>query len=79
HFCFAKVGEIYAVLKQGEEAVALKLDGENATYDVTWYDPRAGGDMQKGSVTEIQGPGEIDLGQPPKDADQDWIVRVKRK
>jgi MYXO-CTERM domain-containing protein len=76
-WCLAKAGEVYAVyLPQGG---AAKLSVTAGDYDVSWYDPRAGGALVKGSVTSIKGPGDVALGEPPKDKTKDWVAVVKVK
>lgn len=62
------------------------------TYTVQWFDPRHGGALQTGSVTTIVNSGKAsetedgfnrgarhDLGQPPTDADHDWVVLVRKQ
>ena len=39
-----------------------------------WFNPRSGGALQVGSVATVSGPGIVDLGQPPRDANEDWAV-----
>jgi hypothetical protein len=48
--------------------------GEN--FKVQWYDPRNGGPLQDGSVTQVTGGGTVSLGQPPSDAGEDWAILV---
>ncbi|UCE99471.1 MAG: DUF5060 domain-containing protein [Planctomycetota bacterium] len=75
-FCFAKPGQIYAVyLPEGGSA---NLTIEAGSYIVRWYNPRAGGQLQKSSVTNVTGPGKTDLGKPPKDINKDWTILVKK-
>lgn len=73
----AKAGEVYAVqLPKGGEA---RLELATGSYTVEWYDPRAGGALQAGSVRMVTGGGMANLGAPPADADKDWVVLVKRR
>lgn len=72
----AKPGEVYAVQLPSGGGVRLNLaEGE---YSVRWYNPRAGGELQKGSVTSVQGPGVKPLGNPPAEPRKDWVVWVKK-
>lgn len=48
------------------------------TYDVSWYDPIKGGDLQKGSLPTIEGTAETEVGNPPQSPDQDWVVLLAR-
>lgn len=78
-YCFAKPGEIYAVyLPKGKE-VALDLEEHTGTYTVWWFNPRSGGELQNGSVGEINGSGKALLGLPPAETEQDWVALVRRK
>lgn len=55
--------------------ISINLEGQ---YKVSWYDPLKGGDLQKGSVTKISGGGIRDLGLPPKDGEQDWVILIEK-
>jgi hypothetical protein len=49
------------------------------SYDVRWFDPRAGGALQSGSVTTLTG-GEqtlVTVGQPPNSPARDWVVLIR--
>jgi hypothetical protein len=76
-YCFATPGEVYAVYLPGGVSTELDLGAMPRTYDVTWYDPRAGGALQLGSVESVSGPGTRSIGRPPRDADMDWVVLVQ--
>lgn len=76
-YCFAKPGEVYAVyLPQGG---STKIDLQPGNYSVQWYDPRHGGDLQKGSIESLSGPGEQSIGLPPGERKQDWVVLIRKK
>ena len=78
-YCFARPGQIYAVyLPKGGEA---KLDMVNysATFNVKWYNPRRGGELQAGTKTKITGPGQVSIGRPPNDPGKDWVALIKLK
>jgi len=73
---FAKEGEVYVIyLKEGGSA-DLDVGGSAVDLDVKWYDPRAGGALQDGSVIKITGTGNQSIGNPPSEAGQDWAVLV---
>ena len=77
-YCFAKLGEVYVVyLLPGSEAT-LDVGPREATYQVLWFDPKAGGKLQPGQQPEISGSGRISLGAPPSGEPQDWVVLVKK-
>ena len=79
-FVLAEVGKNYVVyLKNGGEST-LDLGNSNSTFDVSWYNPRKGGDLQKGKVKTISGSGKQSLGLPPvkKERDKDWVVWITK-
>ena len=78
-YCFAKPGEIYAVYLPKGDATELNLGDSKATFTVQWFNPRKGGDLAEGSVTQIKGPGKVSLGNPPDDTGKDWVSLVQVK
>jgi hypothetical protein len=73
---FAQEKKVYAVyMKTAGDA---KLSLPKGEYSVRWYDPRTGGDMQTGSVKTVTGGQIVSLGNPPKDADKDWVVLIRK-
>jgi hypothetical protein len=76
-YCFAKPGEVYAVLQRPGAATTLDLGDVAAAFDVWWFNPRTGGPLRKGAVETVRGPGRKPLGAPPAEADKDWIILVK--
>ncbi len=80
-FVFAKPGAIYVVyLKNGGET-SLDLGNSSNEFDVSWYNPRKGGALQKGKVKSISGAGKHSLGLPPlkKERTNDWVVLLTKK
>jgi hypothetical protein len=74
-WCLNKGGEVYAVyLPNGGSA---NLSVGSGTYSVKWYNPRAGGALQNGSVTSVSGPASVSLGSAPSSTSSDWAVLVK--
>lgn len=73
-------------LAKGDEIVAVYLPagGEArvnlgpGSYRVQWYNPRAGGRLQSGTIKSIQGPGVKAIGRPPADPDKDWAAVIRR-
>ena len=74
---FAIPGEVYAVLLRDGGSTTLDLEDSDETFEVLWYNPRTGGALLDGSVTQITGPGVKSLGNPPSEADQDWVALVR--
>jgi len=73
-WCLAKPGQVYAVYLPDGGTTDMNLTA--GRYTVQWYNPRAGGELQNGSVTKITGPGKVCLGNPPADSSKDWVVLV---
>ncbi|MCW5982194.1 MAG: DUF5060 domain-containing protein [Bryobacteraceae bacterium] len=73
-------------LARGDSPIAVQLPtgGEASlklgpgTYAVRWYNPRAGGELQTGSVPSVQGPGVKPIGSPPAEPGKDWVALVAR-
>jgi len=81
-FCLAKPGEIYLVyLPTGGES-ELELSGSKGEFQVTWFNPRSGGELQSGSVKSVVGGSTVKLGLPPDDVDHvddvknDWLAVI---
>ncbi|WP_341938249.1 DUF5060 domain-containing protein [Marinimicrobium sp. C2-29] len=86
----AEVGEFYIIYaKDASKALTLRLLPGKADYSVQWFDPRNGGELQTGSITELRVDKEVttywgdmatvDLGKPPRDTENDWVILVKRQ
>jgi Domain of unknown function (DUF5060)/Cna protein B-type domain len=79
-FTLYKDGEIYGIYNaEVGTGMTLDLTAKTGDYTVKWFDPRAGGALQDGTVTTITGGGKRALGNPPKDTNMDWAVLVKNK
>ncbi|MDP4624221.1 MAG: DUF5060 domain-containing protein [Akkermansiaceae bacterium] len=78
-FCFAKPGHTYLLLvKNSAKPARLKLGDSDASFTISWFNPRDGGALQSGSITTLQGPGTHPLGLPPTDPDKDWVALIKK-
>ncbi|MBA3684698.1 MAG: DUF5060 domain-containing protein, partial [Planctomycetes bacterium] len=77
-YCFAQVGQVYAIyVPTGMNGTAdLDLSGQSGSFTVQWFNPRSGGSLQNGAT--VSGGGVRNLGAPPADAGQDWVILVKR-
>lgn len=75
-FCFAKPNDTYLVYLPDGGKGELDLSDAKGDYQVKWFNPRSGGELQNGSVTAVQGGGKVSLGLPPEDAKEDWLVSV---
>lgn len=77
-FVFAKPGEVYAVYLPNGGPVELNLSGAQGEYEVRWYDPCHGGELQEGTVKSVAGGGRRSLGEPPREPGMDWAVLIRR-
>lgn len=76
-YCLAKPGAVYVVYLPSGGSADLDLGDGAKAYTVAWYNPRAGGELQNGSVREVKGPGKVSLGNPPAEATEDWVVLIR--
>jgi Domain of unknown function (DUF5060)/Putative collagen-binding domain of a collagenase len=78
-YCLAKEDSLYLVyLPEGSGQIRLKIL-QSASFDVAWFNPRTGGDLQQGGQKTFQGEGYKLLGAPPSDPDKDWVVVISSK
>ena len=78
-YCFAKTGQIYAIYLPDGGTTDLNLRGNSTSFSVRWYNPRTGGKLDTGSTARIVGPGKVGIGQPPREADKDWVVLIRKQ
>ncbi|MCK4992768.1 MAG: hypothetical protein KAS29_19865 [Bacteroidales bacterium] len=76
-YCLAKEGELYLVYLPAETAPSQLHLNQPGTLEVTWFNPRTGGELQQGSVQSISGKGPRSLGTAPSDPDLDWVVVIQ--
>ncbi len=76
-YCLAKKGETYVVYLANGGSAQLDLSEAKGDFKVRWFDPRAGGALQSGSVKSVKGGRKVSLGNPPSDPKQDWAVLVR--
>jgi len=77
-YVLAKPGQIYAVYLPEGGSTALDLSQAPGRFEVKWYNPRAGGELQDGSVRAVEGGGSRSLGKAPSDTSSDWAVLVRK-
>lgn len=73
-YCFYKPQEVYAIYLSKAGPCQIDLDNSEINYDVRWYNPRTGGELQEGSVKMVSGGGTQSLGSPPDSPGEDWVV-----
>lgn len=76
----SKVGSGYVLyLLQAtskDQQPKLNLADVTGQFEVQWYDPLTGGDLQQGSVQSVAGGEVVPLGLPPGNAEQDWALLI---
>ncbi|WP_158970389.1 DUF5060 domain-containing protein [Paraglaciecola sp. L3A3] len=89
HWVLGEEGQFYIVfVKDALKEINLNIYFGKADYSVQWYNPRQGGKLQTGSVKQVtvtqnrtsyKKYERLELGAPPSDKNQDWVILVKRK
>jgi hypothetical protein len=78
-YCLASPGELYLVYLPDGGTTSLDLTGAPGSFDVAWFNPRAGGDLSTGSVDVVEGGSVVSLGAPPDSPTEDWLVVVRAR
>ena len=73
-YCFSKTDDYYVIYIPGNDTTDINLGNTGNQFSIQWFDPRNGGALQNGSVTTISATGTVGIGNPPSDADKDWVV-----
>lgn len=76
---FYKDDEVYIIYLKYGGTTDLDLRQLNGTFDISWYDPRSGGNLQTGSISDVQGGSWVNLGTAPDSVDQDWAILVRKR
>jgi hypothetical protein len=72
---FAKAGSVYAVyLSDASGSPRLDLSGTSGSFTQRWFDPRTG---EVSDAVTVTGGGTIELGSPPSQSSEDWVVLIK--
>jgi hypothetical protein len=77
-YAYAKAGELYLVYLPTGGTTELDLTDAPGTFNLSWFDPRNGGALRRGSVTSVRGGGRVTLGAPPDNPAEDWLAVVRR-
>jgi hypothetical protein len=78
-YCLAKDGEIYLVYLGYTPSTTLDLSNAKGRFTVKWFNPRTGGKLHKGTVKKVKGGSTVELGNPPAEAGEDWLVVVRKR
>lgn len=77
-YAFGKKGDTMAFYLPQAEGIELDLSEFSGNYQIQWYNPRTGGELQQGSLATVKGGGKISIGAPPTDPEKDWVALVKK-
>lgn len=70
-WCLGKTDETYIIYLEDGGTTNLDLVGD---YIIKWYNPREGGALVDGSVTNVQSGTSVNIGTPPNDTSLDWVA-----
>lgn len=74
---FAKPNEVYAIyLPNAEDSHTLNLSQATGSFQKRWFNPRTGN--FDGETKAIEASANAELGNPPSDASNDWVVLITR-
>ncbi len=76
--CLEKPNEMILLYFKDARNAAVDLGNSSAQYAVAWFNPRTGGALQIGSKANVRGPGQENLGSPPSEQNQDWVLVLNR-
>jgi hypothetical protein len=76
HYALGKEGALYVVYLPYGGAANIDLSAAEGEFDVSWYNPRTGGDLIVGN--KVNAGATVALGTGPTDPDKDWVVLVKK-
>ena len=77
-YCLAKKGESYVIYLPNGGTTELDLTGVEGNLKVSWFNPRTGGGLKAGQVTQLEAGGKVSLGKAPSDEKEDWLILVRR-
>jgi len=77
-YCLAKTGEVYLVFLPSGGTAELDLRSAKGEFRVQWFNPREGGALRDGTIGKVSGGGKVSLGQSPQDANEDWLIVIRR-
>ncbi len=76
-YVFANEGHVYAIYLPEVAETSLDLPGKYK-YSVSWYNPRTGGTLQKGSIKRVKAGKDISIGLPPSEKG-DWVALIRNE
>ena len=78
-YCLAKEGEFYIIYAEsGANNFRLSLENTVGSFNVNWYDPRNGGELQNASITSVKDRIVVELGTPTSKPEKDWVILIRK-
>ncbi len=77
-YCFSKEGDTYAIYLPHGGSCEIDLTTTSGTYSLQWYNPRSGGNLTNGSITEIKGGINQVFNTPDDDPKNDWVALIRK-
>ncbi len=78
NYCFSKPGARYVIYLPYGGTTNLDLRKEKGGYTISWFNPREGGKLQKGTKKTVEGGQWVNIGHAPDDVYKDWVVLVEK-
>ncbi|MCK5104945.1 MAG: hypothetical protein KAR17_19115 [Cyclobacteriaceae bacterium] len=70
---------MYAIYLRHGGTTEFDLSSFNSEFEVSWYNPRIGGNLKNGSLKLVKGGVWRYIGTPPETQEEDWAVLIKWK
>jgi len=76
--CLAEPGRTYVIYLENGGSTNVNLNGQTGSFSVQWFNPRNGGALLNGNVTQVTGGANRSIGNPPNAANSDWVALVRQ-
>ena len=76
--CFALEGQYYLVYLAYDKTTTIDLTNAKGSFKVKWFNPRTGGALQTTDIAKVKGGRVVELGNPPSDDNEDWLVVIAK-
>ncbi|MFD2564758.1 DUF5060 domain-containing protein [Aquimarina rubra] len=76
-YCFSKTNDTYLIYLPANQNTNIDIGNTNENYEVKWFDPQNGGNLEDGSITSLNANGSVSIGNPPNSPDKDWLVLLR--
>ena len=81
-YCSQQAHNLFVLYMQKGTSFNVQLPlgiGTSKIYDIYWFDPVQGGELQRGSKESVKNETFIYIGQPPKNHQTDWVIVLKKQ